>query len=134
MIYYRIKSNFYNVNQAYNITSFSVSRSSCVNSQPSILSISISSLPFFPISALMIDNPNVLNVGLIKETIGIQVLFNSSMQIPINNYYCLAKTRYSFLVKTSDLLYSIFQLDLILQNCEPSYLTFDTFLISGLLG
>lgn len=108
LIYYSIKSEYFSVSKPYNITSFSISRSSCINSEPSILSITLNNLPFLPSSALMIDNPTVSNVGLIQQTIGLEVLFNTSMQISLTNYYYLTKTRYSFLVKTADLLYSIF--------------------------
>jgi hypothetical protein len=71
LIYYSIKSEYFSVTQPYNITSFTKNTSSCMNSQPSILNITIASLPFYPSSALMIDNPTVVSVGLIQRTIGV---------------------------------------------------------------
>jgi len=108
LIYYSVKSDYFRVTQPYNLTNYSLNRSSCVNSASSILSINMSNLPFLPSSALLIDNPNSINVGLVQQTIGMQVLFNTSMQISLLNYYSMGKNRYSFLIKTSDIIYSIF--------------------------
>lgn len=137
LMYYQAESTFYSVSKALRLSNVQAALTPCKNSQPSTLTITFpnNSLPFDPKTGILIDNPNSEASQVLLRTTNQQTLWNgTAVGIPIQNHFSLESVRYSFLLKTLDLLYDVFAFEVFVKTCESSALVINSWKVSGLLG
>lgn len=133
LVYYTLLSSNYQVTTPFLVIP-QVTSSNCTNSAINTLTITFPFLPFTSTNALMIDDSTaslVRGESILKKII-YPVSFGNNISLNITNSFSLQPIYYQLLVVTNDLLYTMFNFNFTITNCNASNLPIISYTFTGL--